>query len=349
MKKTSFRSYLWVAILLLSLACNFSNQLFPLNDQEAAGSTPIGQVTQPAEAYPAPLTTLVGEVYPVPQTTPVGEGLPAPQGATLTSTEELSDIYPPAATLTATQPQTQLTLYPGPESQFTLTPDLQSLGTLEPTSTHTITPTPALNGQASPTSTSTATQEGENLYPGPIDSTEQIPAETLTPTPTESPVSPDQTTPTVPSGTAQPTQTSTPGITPTLGESPTFTPTITSTPTRTPVPPPPWIEAQLYATDPETVQLASGKVQLIFFFAFWDGACQAMAPLVHGLELGYAGQVIFTYLDIDDPATLIFQKQLFFRNQPHFFLLDPGGMVLKQWVGYVGVQDLIRAIEDALN
>lgn len=95
--------------------------------------------------------------------------------------------------------------------------------------------------------------------------------------------------------------------------------------------------------------LASGKVQLIFFFAFWDGACQAMAPLVHGLEPSYASRVNFIYLDIDDPATESFQTTLHYRYQPHFFLLDPGGVVLKQWVGYVNVQELINAMDAALD
>lgn len=95
--------------------------------------------------------------------------------------------------------------------------------------------------------------------------------------------------------------------------------------------------------------LASGKVQFVFFFAYWDGTSQAMAPLIHGLELSYADRVNFIYLDVDDPATQSFQMTLHYRYQPHFFLLDPGGVVLRQWLGYVNVQELISALDAALN
>ena len=97
------------------------------------------------------------------------------------------------------------------------------------------------------------------------------------------------------------------------------------------------------------VRLASGKVQLIEFFAFWSGPCQAMAPIVHGLEERYNEQIGFIYLDIDDPANTILKRELGFRMEPHFFLLDPGGWVLKQWSGYVTVEDFSKAFEAALD
>jgi hypothetical protein len=34
-----------------------------------------------------------------------------------------------------------------------------------------------------------------------------------------------------------------------------------------------------------------------------------MAPIVHGLEDEYGGQMIFSYLDIDDPANDFFQRE----------------------------------------
>jgi thiol-disulfide isomerase/thioredoxin len=108
------------------------------------------------------------------------------------------------------------------------------------------------------------------------------------------------------------------------------------------------VQSELVATDPRLVKLASGRVQLIFFFAFWDGPSQAMAPLVHGLEPGYLGRVNFIYLDIDDPATRPLRQALYFKSQPHFFLLGPTGKVLRQWLGYVPVQQLINAIEAAV-
>ncbi len=74
-----------------------------------------------------------------------------------------------------------------------------------------------------------------------------------------------------------------------------------------------------------------------------------MAPIVHGLEAEFSGQVNFAYLDIDDPATLRFKQALGYRVQPHFFLLDPQGNVLGQWVGAVEADTLRSAIQDALG
>jgi hypothetical protein len=69
-----------------------------------------------------------------------------------------------------------------------------------------------------------------------------------------------------------------------------------------------------------------------------------MAPIVHGLEYKYGDRMQFTYLDIDDSANNRFKQALDYRYQPHLFLLDPQGSVLKQWVGFVSAQDLEAAI-----
>ena len=74
-----------------------------------------------------------------------------------------------------------------------------------------------------------------------------------------------------------------------------------------------------------------------------------MAPMMYGLESGYGTRINFIYLDIDDPATKRFKDQLRYRMQPHFFLLDENGSIIKQWQGYVEEQDLIAAFEAALR
>ena len=60
-----------------------------------------------------------------------------------------------------------------------------------------------------------------------------------------------------------------------------------------------------------------------------------MAPMVHGLEARYAGQIIFSYLDADDGRTQGLQRALGFNYQPEFYLLDGQGRLLHKWVGYV--------------
>ncbi|MFQ5942579.1 MAG: hypothetical protein ACE5JF_03390 [Anaerolineales bacterium] len=69
-----------------------------------------------------------------------------------------------------------------------------------------------------------------------------------------------------------------------------------------------------------------------------------MAPVVHGLEAKFAGQIDFVYLDIDDPNTTPFRSQLGYQYQPHLFLLDGAGNVLMQWVGTTGEGELDSAL-----
>ena len=74
-----------------------------------------------------------------------------------------------------------------------------------------------------------------------------------------------------------------------------------------------------------------------------------MAPIVHGLEAEYDDRMNFVYLDIDDPANDPFKEALLYRLQPHIFLLDENGKIIKHWLGYVKEQDLRAAINAALG
>lgn len=109
------------------------------------------------------------------------------------------------------------------------------------------------------------------------------------------------------------------------------------------------VRTDLHATDPETFQLASGKIQLVKFFAFWCGTCRSLAPIVHGLEAVYGDRVNFIYLDIDDPLNYSTMRQLGYRYQPHLLLLDAQGNILQQWLGYVSGTDLEKAFLGALG
>ena len=60
-----------------------------------------------------------------------------------------------------------------------------------------------------------------------------------------------------------------------------------------------------------------------------------MAPVVHGLEVQYYGQIDFSYLDVDDPLTDPFKEQFNFQYQPLFILLDGNGETVKVWAGAV--------------
>ena len=71
-----------------------------------------------------------------------------------------------------------------------------------------------------------------------------------------------------------------------------------------------------------------------------------MAPIVHGLEVEYAGDVNFVYLDIDDQLTEQFKRDLGYRYQPHYFLINGQGEIIEQWLGYVNA-DVFRAAFDS--
>ena len=74
-----------------------------------------------------------------------------------------------------------------------------------------------------------------------------------------------------------------------------------------------------------------------------------MKPVVHGLEAKYKDRMQFTYLDIDDPDTASIKAALGYRVQPHFFLLDGNGNVVRQWLGSVTEEEFIAAFEEALK
>ncbi|HLC03010.1 MAG TPA: hypothetical protein VJK02_08235 [Anaerolineales bacterium] len=66
---------------------------------------------------------------------------------------------------------------------------------------------------------------------------------------------------------------------------------------------------------------------------------------MHGLEQQWGSKVGFVYLDIDDGRTEPFKQALGYRYQPHIFLLDGEGMILRQWIGFVQEGDLQEALQ----
>ena len=74
-----------------------------------------------------------------------------------------------------------------------------------------------------------------------------------------------------------------------------------------------------------------------------------MAPVVHGLEAEYFGKVNFAFLDADDSATQSFQRNLGFRVQPEFYLVDGQGQVIKKWFGYVSADEFRSEFQKALG
>ena len=74
-----------------------------------------------------------------------------------------------------------------------------------------------------------------------------------------------------------------------------------------------------------------------------------MAPIVHGLEAEYYGRITFSYLDIDDPLTGPFLRELGAITRAEFYLLDGEGQMLRKWYGLVDPDDLRAAFDAALS
>ncbi len=74
-----------------------------------------------------------------------------------------------------------------------------------------------------------------------------------------------------------------------------------------------------------------------------------MAPMVHGLEAKYFGQIDFAYMDADDPNTQPFQQQFGFRYQPELYLMDGNGNLVNKWVGFVSQEELETAFAALLG
>lgn len=73
-----------------------------------------------------------------------------------------------------------------------------------------------------------------------------------------------------------------------------------------------------------------------------------MEPIVHGLENEYGERIGFVYLNIDDPETTAAKEEYGYRVQPHFFLVDGNGEVVKEWLGQVSRDTFITAFETVL-
>jgi len=69
------------------------------------------------------------------------------------------------------------------------------------------------------------------------------------------------------------------------------------------------------------------------------------SPVFNCIESTFEFQMTFVYLNIDNPATTSFKRELGYRVQPNLFLLDGTGQIVQQWLGRVTAQDLEPALQ----
>jgi thiol-disulfide isomerase/thioredoxin len=254
-------------------------------------------------------------------------------------------------------------------STSTSTP-MQTHADILPTVTKIISPENAYPAPA--TETAVAPTQDSTAYPSPLEAT--LPVMNLTPAPTpiqgENIVAnpyplqgtslPQQVGASNPSPYPPPAQvpsqgsstSAAPSSVPTEISPATPIPQNTVAPSGTPIvtPQATIVKTRFVATDPRTVNLEAGRPQMVVLFADWCTLCKSLAPVILGLESKYNDRMNFIYLDVDDARTAILQKKFSYRliARPRTFLIDGMGVILRDWTGYVALEELQQAIDSVV-
>ena len=89
---------------------------------------------------------------------------------------------------------------------------------------------------------------------------------------------------------------------------------------------------------------------MVVFFAKWCTLCKSVAPVILSLESKYSDRMNFIYLDVDDAGTKTLQKKFSYRliARPRIFLIDGAGVILRDWTGYVAIEELQQALDSVV-
>lgn len=314
-KYSSLTKWIWrfcTAAALFLTACNQGNPSpKPSLSPTADVPTVTGQPLPASQGTSTPRVSLENTsnpgAYPLPATgAPTIVDQRAPAISTATLPYPAGTTYPGPGGVAPTGIPLAVDAYPAPGS-----------GLMTPTpAPYNPYPEPETGSAASPSPVSSSSTP----YPEP-----QQPA--VTPSPTVPVSTPTFGLPTQ-SQTDQPVVPITPPVTGTV--EPTGTTFI--------------VRTEMQATDPASVNLASGNIQLVELFAFWSPTSKSMAPVIHALEDKYQSRIKFVYLDVDDSRNDSFKQTLGYRFPPQFFLLDRDGRIIDQWRGYVSRDILEQAL-----
>jgi|GEM_PF-719056 len=100
-----------------------------------------------------------------------------------------------------------------------------------------------------------------------------------------------------------------------------------------------------FHNDPVELVGNTGNPQLLEFYTTWCPTCRQAAPIVHGLEADYWGDVDFIYLDREEAVNKDVVDLFGIRYQPVFILLDAEGNFVEQWFGAVNEASLRDALD----
>jgi thiol-disulfide isomerase/thioredoxin len=254
-----------------------------------------------------------------------------------------------------------------PTSEPSTSPTLPTQVTILPSLTKT---TALENAYPAPvTETVVATTQDSAAYPSPIEATQPsasspvltqveniaanpyplletplpqqvgVSGSTPYPPPAESPIL-VSTTSAAPS--SKPTEIAPTSLSPQSTPSPSGTPIITPQATI--------VRIKFVASDPNAVNLEAGRPQMVVFFADWCTLCKSVAPVILGLESKYNDRMNFIYLDVDEAGTKTLQKKFSYRltARPRIYLIDGTGVILRDWTGYVALEELQQAIDSVV-
>lgn len=88
---------------------------------------------------------------------------------------------------------------------------------------------------------------------------------------------------------------------------------------------------RLAATDPASINLASGQLQIIEFYLPSDPVSQSTAQVMQTYEEKYRGKVHFVYIDVTDARYKNIEEKLNYVFYPQFTLIDGQGRIKSQW------------------
>ncbi len=238
---------------------------------------------------------------------------------TLTITVPTEDAYPPPITEAVVIPTQEMAAYPAPLE--VTQPALSS------TPAPTVTPSENLLAVPYPLLETPLPQQINGSSPSPYPPPVEVPTQVSNTSVASNPI------PTgIGSATPIPQNTA----------SPSGTPILTPQATR--------VKTRFVATDPRTVNLEAGRPQMVVFFTKWCTLCKSVAPVILNLESQYSDRVNFIYLDADDAGTKTLQKKFSYRliARPRIFLIDGTGVILRDWTGYVAIEELQQALNSVV-
>jgi thiol-disulfide isomerase/thioredoxin len=84
-------------------------------------------------------------------------------------------------------------------------------------------------------------------------------------------------------------------------------------------------------------------------WAAWCGTCRSNEPVLQNLAEQFGAEIIFTRLDVDNPADTATREQFGLFDRSQYILVDEKGEVVQRWFGQLREDDVASAISAYLS